>query len=66
MAFDNAVLEKLFPKLKTENPQLWNKRLADFEAAKIESTQEIADGLKSYRNDPAMMEGEALLYVEGI
>ncbi|GHU03928.1 hypothetical protein FACS1894158_03280 [Betaproteobacteria bacterium] len=65
VAFDNAVVKELFPKLQVESQQRWNEMLEDFERKKILKTRHITNGLKSYRNDPTTMEGSSGLFNVG-
>ncbi len=62
VAFDQAVVGRLFPGLRESKPQKFYLRVRDFEQRKITHTGEISDKLKLYRQDPSLVEDDAQLF----
>jgi molecular chaperone DnaK len=64
VAFDQAVVDRLFPGLRAGDPRLYHKRLDEFEDGKISFTGSVSEGLEAYRRSPETMEGEELFPFE--
>lgn len=60
VAFDQAVVERLFPGLKEQDPRRFFRRVREFEQSKITHTAEVSELLKLYRQSPELTEGEPL------
>ncbi len=60
VAFDQAVVEQLFPGMKGTDPQRYFRRVREFEQSKIIHAVEVSRLLKLYRQSPDLTEGEHL------
>ena len=63
VAFDQAVVDRLFPGLKAGDPTKYFRRVREFEQHKITHTSAISDYLDIYRQSPEGAEGERLFYL---
>ncbi len=60
VAFDQAVVERLFPGLKERDPAKFYRRVREFEQSKITHTGEVSGLLRLYRQSPDLTEDEHL------
>lgn len=60
VAYDQAVVERLFPRLKDHDQTRFFRRVREFEQSKITHTSEISELLSIYRDSPESAEGESL------
>ena len=63
VAFDQAVVDRLFPGLKDADQTKYFRRVREFEQHKITHTSAISDYLDIYRQSPEGAEGERLFYL---
>jgi molecular chaperone DnaK len=65
VAFDQTMVDRLFPGLKPGNAAEFHKRVREFEERKIAFTEDVAELLKLHRSDPSLVEGDVLFEVAG-
>lgn len=65
VAFDQAVVERLFPGLQAQNAREFHKHAREFEDFKIASTADVTEALRQFRLDPDLVDGEVLFSVAG-
>lgn len=64
VAFDQAVIERLFPGLRARDTGKYFRRVREFEQLKIAHTDSVAAALALYRANPAATEGDELFALD--
>lgn len=64
VAYDQAVVERLFPELRNRDQTKFFRRVREFEQNKITHTGEVSDLLSIYRGSPESADGESLFALD--